>query len=179
MDSSQIQSLVEDSPFEATTASTLESYVMHQLKNKSYNFDANKVLLKNYQVNTNLMKKDIVFYVLILSLMRLPLTDFLALSYLVPYNIKNDPNIMLIQKCSDCLERGKFSEFWELYIRSAELFSIATGFVDSVRVYILGSLRDAFHNVAKPLFQESLGLDDASFEQFCVSNKFIEKVNRE
>jgi hypothetical protein len=173
------QSLVaqlESAPYDAATAVSLEAYVNSQITEKSYDYAANKALLKNYQVNTSSVKPEFVGKVLILSLMRLPSSDFISLTYLIPTSLNGNANIVTIQKCADSLERGKFREFWELFVSSNDLFGEVNGFVDSIRLFIVSNLRDTFKNIPKVLFQEQLGLDEATVGPFCQSNKFIEKV---
>jgi translation initiation factor 3 subunit K len=70
--------------YEISTAKKLEENVLIQLNNKSYDFETNKALLKNYQVNHNIANVDVVSNILILSIMRMPSSDFLSLNYLIP-----------------------------------------------------------------------------------------------
>lgn len=172
----QLLALVESAPYDVATATGLEAFVVSQLSNKTYDFAANKALLKNYQVNPSIAKADFVSKVLILSLMRLPSSDFLALTYIIPTQLAGNANIAVIQKSADSLERGKFREFWEQFVPAQTLFTEAVGFVDSIRLFIVSNLRDTFKSIPKALFQQQLGLDEASVVSFCDSNKFIEKV---
>lgn len=172
----QLIDQLESAPYDGNTAASLEVYLTAQLSNKQYDFSANKALLKNYQNSPSTAKPDFISKLLILSLMKLPSSDFLALSYMIPTQLANNPNIVTVQKCADALERGKFREFWELYVPSQTLFAEAAGFVEAVRLFIVSNLRDTFKSIPKVLFQQQLGLDDVSVVSFCESNKFIEKV---
>jgi len=173
----QLLALVESAPYDVSTATGLEAFVVAQLANKTYDFTANKALLKNYQVNPTTAKADFVAKLLILSLMRLPSSDFLALTYLIPTQLAGNANIAVIRKAADSLERGKFREFWEQFVPAQALFTEAVGFVDSIRLFIVSNLRDTFKSIPKALFQQQLGLDEVSVVSFCDSNKFIEKVS--
>lgn len=177
MDKAAILNLVETAPYQAETAAKLEAFVKHQLSTKTYDFTLNKSLLKYYQISFTEEKISVVKSVLILSLMRLPSTDFLAMTYMIPTQLTTDPSIMTIQECADLLERGKYREFWEKYVPAVEIFSEAAGFVDSIRLFILISLSDTFKTIQKQLFQQQLGLDQSSIVAFCESNKFIEKIS--
>lgn len=172
----QLLAQVESAPYEVSTATALEAFIVSQLANKTYDFAANKALLKNYQVNTSTAKADFVAKLLILSLMRLPSSDFLALTYLIPTQLNGNANIAVIRAAADSLERGKFREFWGQFVPAQALFTEAVGFVDSIRRFIVSNLRDTFKSIPKALFQQQLGLDEASLVSFCDSNKFIEKV---
>ena len=172
----QIANLLEIAPYDVPTGAKLEAHVTSQLSQKTYDFAANKALLKNYQINSVNLKIEFVSNVLILSLMRLPSTDFLALTYLIPTSVVQHESIVRIKKCADALERGKFHQFWEEYVGSQALFSQANGFVDFIRVFILSNLRDTFKTLPKNLFQQQLGLNDSSVVSFCESNKLVEKI---
>ena len=153
----QLLTLVETAPYDVATAVGLETFVAAQLANKTYDFTANKALLKNYQVNPTTAKADFVAKLLILSLMRLPSSDFLALTYLIPTQLAGNANITVIRKAADSLERGKFREFWEQFVPAQALFNEAAGFVDSIRLFIVSNLRDTFKSIPKALFQQQLG----------------------
>lgn len=172
----QIATLIENAPYEVSTATSLEGHVTAQLSGKTYDYAANKALLKNYQVNSTAAKADFVARVLVLSLMRLPSSDFLSLTYMIPPSLATNSKIVTVQKSADMLERGRFREFWEQYVTAQELFSEAAGFVDSIRLFIISNLRDTFKDMPKALFQQQLGLDNVTVVSFCDSNKFIEKV---
>lgn len=169
--------LLEDAIYEKSTAVTLEAHVANQIKQTTYDFAANKALLKNYQVNDDIMNVEVVSNILILSLMRLPTTDYLSLSYLIPPRALANTNIKSIQKCADLLERGKFFEFWEEYVNAPEsLYTPVAGFVDAIRFFILSNIRDTYKSIPKSVLQQQLGLNDSGLIAYCDSNKFVEKV---
>lgn len=175
---SDIANLIDSAPFELATATKLEAYANQQLSQRSYDFTANKALMKNYQVNHEQAKLEVVCNLLILSLMRLPSTDFIAISYMIPAKCVNHANIVAIQDCANLLERGHFLEFWGQFVNAPEgLFTAAVGFVDFIRMFILGTLRNTYTAIPKKLFAEQLGLNETSIEAFCEGNKFIEKVS--
>lgn len=177
--SSQVLSMIESAPYDVNTASKLESAVTTQLQTKTYDYLINKALLKNYQVNTTIIKPEFVCNVLILSLMRLPSSDFLSLCYIIPTSMMTNPNVIIIKKCASLLERGKFRDFWEQFVQSQTLFAEAQGFVDYIRVFIVSNLRDTFKNIPKAVFQQQVSLDDTNVVLFCNSNKMIEKISSE
>lgn len=134
--------------------------------------------MKYYQLNYEPRKLEFVCNSLILALMKLPATDFLALSYLIPTSIVNDAKISLIRKCANLLERGKYLEFWEEFVSAPDtLFSPAAGFVEAIRHFILSSLSETFKSINRATFQEQLGVNEKSIVEFCSDNKFIEKID--
>lgn len=177
MDPVQIAALIEQDSYDPTTAAKLESYVNHQLQSRSYDYNANKFLLKIYQFSPDLAKIETISNILILSLLRLPQPDYLSLTYLLPPKSTSQSRIQIIQKCASLLDSGRYTEFWEEYINAPPtLFSSINGFVEFIRRFIMGNLRDTYSAIPKPLFLQQLGLNDATFEQFCNGNKYIEKV---
>ncbi len=177
MDASSIHQLIESSLYEGSTAQKLEQYLQQQLSTKTYDFHANKSLLQYYQVNPAAIKLDVVSNLLILSLMRLPGNDFLSLVYMLPPKCIGNSRIAVVQQCANYLETGRYTDFWEEYISAPEnLFTTANGFVDFIRRYILGNLRDTYTAMPSSLFAQQLGLNESSVETFCNGNKFIEKV---
>jgi len=138
----------------------LEESVLTQKKSDGllYDFEANKALLKNYLISPVLIKPDFISSVLILSLMRLPLTHYLEISYIVPVQIASTSNNQLIASAANLLERGLFIEFWQLKANSPpELFDSVSGFVVGIRSFILQSLQDTFKTISLGLFQQLLG----------------------
>lgn len=178
MDASRLTYVLEQAPYEPSSAVELESLVTQLLRTNTYDFSIVKALFRNYQVNAELAKVESVCHGLILALMQLPKTDFLALTYLIPVKLNDHPDILLLQNCADLLQKGKFGDFWELYVSVPDFFfSAAAGFVDAIRVFILVNMRDTFRSVAKEYFQTSLGLDADSIITYCELNEFVEKIS--
>ena len=176
-DSSDINQLIEESPFEPNTVERLEAFLSHQCSSKAYNFEANKVLMKNYQVHTKLVKVDMVTRILALALMQMPASDYLALSYMVPVSIVNNANVQYLAVISNLLERGQYKEFWVEFAKApADLFEGINGVSDSIRVYIFNSVRDTFKNIPTSLFQEYLNLNDAEAKAYVANYSTICEV---
>jgi len=168
--------------YDATTQALLERYVVAQLSEGTYDFVANKALLKIYQYQASgpdALKPDVTAEVLVLSLMRLPSTDFLALSYLLPGKLAANAKIKQIQKCADYLERAKYQEFWAEYTSSAQpLFASAVGFEQAIRQFIISCVSDAFRNMQKPLLMQLLGFesDSSNADAFFAACPLVENV---
>jgi translation initiation factor 3 subunit K len=169
--------LISSDPFELSTLTALENFVSYELSSKEYDFEVNKALLRSYQVNAEQIKLDHVVNVLLLALMRLPSTDFLALSYLVHGKLALQPKLKQVQNFYDLLERAEFAKFWdELKEADATLTTAAAGFNDFMRSFILSSTRDTFRNISKELLQKFLGLAASEVDAYLSSNPLIEQV---
>jgi translation initiation factor 3 subunit K len=109
-----IDSLLSKSPYSASNQAALEAYVDAEAKGSCpYHMDANRCLLKLYQISPQSAKDDKVALVLLLALLEFPSTDLLALSYLVPERTQKSEPSATILKCGDLMKSCKFVEFWE------------------------------------------------------------------
>mmetsp|Transcript_6094 Transcript_6094/g.9201 ORF Transcript_6094/g.9201 Transcript_6094/m.9201 type:complete len:223 (+) Transcript_6094:55-723(+) len=163
----EIKSLSVSDPY--NFISGLEGYVNEQISNTTYDFIANKSLLKLYQCYPELQSIDKIAQVLVLSLMRLPSTDYLALSCLVPGRLMaSNQNLKAIQTCSDLLESGKFPEVWD-HIRSCpDAFNVKS-FNDRIRAFILGNMCLTFRNTKVEQFCQMLSLSESEVMQLSAS----------
>ena len=172
-----ILTLIANEPYEVSTLSALEKFVTIQLNEREYDFEANKALLRSYQINAEQVKLDVIVNVMVLSLMRLPSTDYLALSYIIPGKVPLNPKLKQVQKFADLLERAEFSKFWEEHSAADQTITAsAKGFADFIRSYIMGNTRDTFRNISTELLQQFLGLNAAETDAFCKSSPLVEQV---
>jgi len=131
-----------------------------------------------------LVKESVVADILIMGMMRLPSSDYLELSYLVPTTLVSSRNggnesakIALVMKCANYLERSQFAEFWlELNANSDSktIFDSVHSFESNIRSYILGNISETFQNISRSVLLKLLGFDvDGSntiLEQFLSSS---------
>ena len=160
----ELKTLSFSDPYKLMTA--LEEYVSEQAQQNTYDFAANKALLKLYQCYPDLLSTEVVSKALSLSLMRLPRTDYLVLSYLVSGQaLATDPILFTIHAASDLLETGKFRAFWALRGDHNEIFD-ATNFDQSIREYIIKNVSSTFKNIKTDMLCSMLGLSVSALSQF-------------
>ena len=148
--------------YSSANALELEKLVSAQIIGSSnYDFESNKMLLKIYATYPEMVKMDMILSTLILSMMQLPNTDFLAMTYLVPLSCKSDEKYKLILSCVSHLEGGRFKEFWEIYNDDKTLFS-AKDFLDGIRNFIMKSIRNTFSSIEKSLITIMLGFSNSN-----------------
>ena len=178
MTASSVLEKVANDPYELSTLTALEGFVTVQLQSKAYDFEANKALLRSYQVNAEQVKLNMVVHVMVLALMRLPSTDFLALSYIIPGKVPLQASLKQVQKFADLLERAEFAKFWEEYAAADKtLTEAAVGFVDAIRAYIVGTTAQTFRNIGKEQLKQFLGFSSAAeVDTFCKGNAAVEHV---
>lgn len=154
----------------ASLANGLEAYVGEQTANNSYDFLGNKTLLKLYLTSPDLLSIDIITQIFVLSLMRLPNTDYLALTYLVPAKfVSSQPKLKTISTLATLLETGKYVEFWNQYRANEDIVSNKY-FPDAIRGFLLNTIRLTFHDISTELLSASLGLEVSQLGSFLSSS---------
>jgi hypothetical protein len=162
--SHELKTLSFSDPYKLVTA--LEAYVTEQATGNSYDFIANKALLKLYQCYPDLLSTEVATKLLSLSLMRLPSTDYLVLSYLVSGQaLTSNPSLVTLHSASDLLETGKFSSFWALRGENKNIFD-AANFDQSIREYVIKNVSSTFKNMSAELLCGMLGLSTSALAAF-------------
>jgi CSN8/PSMD8/EIF3K family len=179
---SDIARLLEQ-PFNLTTLERLEAFVSAQVadeSDQSYDFEANKAVLKNYQMDNSKLKVEFVVSILLLSLLKLPKTDYLALTYIVNPRAAATPQVKAVAKVADLLERGSFREFWaELATEeTAAVFAQIPRFGRVVRSFILGGIKATFKNIPVATFLEFMNIDAAGLAALLASDPSIGQVKQ-
>ena len=143
-----INKLIETEPFTESTVVALEDNLRRQLASEiPYNFEANKILMKNYQVKPVRANVNFIADILLLGVMRMPSTDYLSLSYIVPVKNRPDKNAstQTIANLVKLLEQGQYSQFWQVIasqqasrIAAEQSASAAASTDESLKVSKLG-----------------------------------------
>lgn len=160
----ELKTLSFSDPYKLMT--DLETYVAEQVADNKYDFIANKALLKLYQCYPDLLSPEVVTKVLCLSMMRLPSTDYLVLSYLVSGQaLTTDPSLVILHTASDLLETGKFNAFWTLRGDNKAIFD-AKNFDHFIREFIIKNVRSTFKNIKVDMLCGLLGLSSGALAGF-------------
>jgi hypothetical protein len=166
---------VRSYPYEASAA-MLEAGVDDQIANNSYDFIGNKALLKMYQVSPDLANLSAVVKVLVLALMHLPSSDFLALTYLLG-KLESSPKIQQVIKLAESLDTANYSNFWaELNNESAADVAAIKGIHESIRKMIVSNLQSSHRSMGVKELTLSLGLDANASAALASTYPQIEKV---
>ena len=152
----------------------LEESVKKQASNGEYDFEGNKSLLKLYSCYPDSLNIDVLLMALILSMMRLPYTDYLAMSCLIPGKLKNDDKFKHLSSCVTLLEGGAFEEFWNKYNNNKTIFNNIKNFEDSIRSFIMSNIRSTYSVIEKPKLQSLLGLNSSDIDSYL---KFFSQRN--
>lgn len=148
----------------------LEAYLDAQLKEDSYDRDANLALLKLYQFNPDLHNVDVIGAVLVKTLTAMPDPDFNLACCLLSEDICAQTPITTLTKLQELLETASFKDFWAMLRENEEarrLVDVCSNFDDRVRDFIARIVAITYQAVDVALVSEWLDLDEAAVTEYC------------
>lgn len=148
--------------FSESAIGPLEEHVRSQLANGSYDFEANRTLVKLYQLVPHLCSPEVLAVVLAKATMARPAGDATALRFICPEVLAEATGVLRrLGSCEERLEQSDFAGFWEV-ARTTEgdvaVVDLVPGFSEAVRAFILGLLADTFATVSVELLASVLGI---------------------
>lgn len=159
----------------------LEDYIHEQYTsgdNNVYDYYSHKILLKLYQCYPNLLDVDIITEIFILSLMKLPSNNYLALTYLIPVKILSTNNkLKYLTLIANLLESGKFIQFWTEYRNNEGIITNSQAFENSIRQYIVNSVSLVFHDIQTNLLASFLGFNENEMKSYLAAFPNVFEVN--
>ncbi|KAG5184843.1 eukaryotic translation initiation factor 3 k subunit [Tribonema minus] len=160
--------VVEHEYFDHRVVPQLEAYLAEQASSGTYDFEANKALLKLYQFFPDLVKADMVALAAGKALMALPAPDFAALSYLAPAAALAAEPLTSLARALDALEGARYGAFWAVTREpeAAALIQRLPGFADQARRVALSALAATFQSVPLSALEEAVALSGAELEAF-------------
>ncbi|KAI0102599.1 ARM repeat-containing protein [Nemania sp. FL0031] len=156
----------------------LEEYVRHQCENRYTDSNANRTLLKLYQLNPDRVKDEVITNILVKALTCFPSPQFsLALhlippSVLAPANTRNEElpeAVAKLRLLNDQLQGSQYARFWatldsdDLY---ADLTTDIDGFEELVRMRIASLVSHAYREIDLPILEQWLGMDGDAATKF-------------
>jgi len=138
----------------------LEQYVTQQVREGSYDLDANMALLKLYQFYPNSISNEVVLSVLLKGMMALPEPHFIMYKSLVSSLTDDDmdKNVKRALEIHKILEQCKFAKFWEELQAEHDMIVEFVGFEDAIRDFICGVISSSFQRLSRDNLKEFLGL---------------------
>mmetsp|Transcript_27025 Transcript_27025/g.73049 ORF Transcript_27025/g.73049 Transcript_27025/m.73049 type:complete len:214 (-) Transcript_27025:468-1109(-) len=140
--------------------------VDEQVKQGTYDLDANLALLRFYQFQPSAIDVKVLAKVLLLSIMQLPSSDFKVCLHLVPERLhQNDETISKVVSLATALETTRFSDFWAMTAGDCkDVASMVPGFADAVRKYVLHVIGITFQRTSKAVLADALNLDSKAMD---------------
>ena len=145
----------------------LEAYVAAQCEGGTYDLDANLAVLKLYQFHPDTTNVAVVSKILLKALMRLPSTDYLTCSYLIPERVQEMELIASINSVASLLETCSFRQVWAALepLRKESLAGLP-GFDAAVRDFVGVSMSITYQVTPLSHVRESLALEGAELTAF-------------
>ncbi|KAK4215116.1 COP9 signalosome [Rhypophila decipiens] len=152
-------------------AGTLETYLQQQCEEKFCDSNANRALLKLYQLNPDRIKDEVITNILVKAMTQFPSPQFdLAMHLLSPSHSNPGPNssselaeaVSKLRALNAQLEGAQYDRFWatlesdDLY---ADLTTDIAGFEDMIRVRIAQLISHAYREISVSVLENWLGLD--------------------
>ncbi|KAF3059196.1 Eukaryotic translation initiation factor 3 subunit K [Daldinia childiae] len=154
----------------------LEDYLRHQCENRYTDSNANRTLLKLYQLNPDRVKDEVITNVLVKSLTLFPSPQFsLALHLISPNLVAPNQRAELPEAISKLrelnlqLQGAQYARFWatldsdDLY---ADLTTDIDGFEELIRGRIANLISHAYREIELSVLEQWLGLEGQAAVKF-------------
>ena len=181
---SDITTLLSNEMYNPEIIPQLEAYLDSQVQqdssapSNSYNFDANRTLIKLYQFFPQQAKTQYILLAESLALVygevsREGSNDFGALGCLITESVKNDEPYPTLVRCADLLDSCQFPEFWTVYhsvstnstdYEMVAKLSTSSHAKNALRKTILNKLSQAFKATKLSYVMQQLDLEIDSDE---------------
>eukprot|EP01012_Entosiphon_sulcatum_P052632 TRINITY_DN7233_c2_g1_i1.p3 TRINITY_DN7233_c2_g1~~TRINITY_DN7233_c2_g1_i1.p3 ORF type:complete len:210 (+),score=52.51 TRINITY_DN7233_c2_g1_i1:908-1537(+) len=148
--------------YEADIIPKLEEYVTQQLKENTFDVEANIALLKLYQLFPERSSTEGIQKVLLKALMNLKDNAFTCAMYLVPQKYHENTSIGNLIQLSNLLELAQYKEFWHKTTELQDITVVANGFTPSIRDFIFDVLSITYRTIDTPFLSEALHLQQES-----------------
>lgn len=153
--------------------STLENYLQEQCDQKYCDCNANRTLLKLYQLNPDRMKDEVITNILVKAMTQFPSAQFsLALHLINPSNASTgelNEALTKLRSLNSQLEGAQYADFWADLDGDdlcADLIADISGFEDMVRQRIAQLVSQAFREVQLSHLEGWLGLNEEKTKKF-------------
>ncbi|KAI1339752.1 eukaryotic translation initiation factor 3 subunit K [Xylariaceae sp. FL0016] len=154
----------------------LEDYLRHQCENRYTDSNANRTLLKLYQLNPDRVKDEVITNILVKALTCFPSPQFSLAMHLIPPHILA-PNsraelpeaIAKLRELNNQLQGAQYARFWgtldsdDLY---ADLTTDIEGFEELIRIRIATLVSHAYREVEMGVLEQWLGMDGSAALSF-------------
>lgn len=136
-----------------------------QVKENTYDLEANLAVLKLYQFNPNLLNMKITHLILLKALTNFPHTDFTLCKCLLLPTQMQDETVNDIIFLADILEKCDFELFWTKIHNTPDLVVTISGFFDSIRKYVCHVVGITFQTIRRDYLAALLGDIDGNLKE--------------
>lgn len=199
---SEIAALLKTDMFNPDIIPQLENHLISQVQQdnsdaptSSYDFDANRTLIKLYQFFPQRAKTQYIFLAESLALIYGEASkegshDFGSLGCLISESVKKDEPYPTLIRCADLLDSCQFTEFWSVFhlistnaseFEMVATLSTSTHAKNALRKSILNALSLAFKSTKLSFVLQQLDIESKSDEAdafFKDENNVIDQINK-
>ncbi|KAI1493794.1 armadillo-type protein [Biscogniauxia mediterranea] len=155
---------------------SLEDYLRHQCENRYTDCNANRTLLKLYQLNPDRIKDEVITNILVKALTCFPSPQFTLALHLIPPSILAPSSraelpeaIAKLRELSNQLQGAQYARFWAT-LNSDDLYADLTtdieGFEDLIRLRIATLISHAYREIDLSILEQWLDLEGAAAQKF-------------
>ncbi|CAG9941346.1 hypothetical protein V2G26_017652 [Clonostachys chloroleuca] len=152
---------------------TLESYLQEQCEQKYTDSNANRTLLKLYQLNPDRLKDEVVTNSLVKAMTQFPSPQFSLALHLINPSAANSGElheaVNKLRTLNSQLEGAQYSSFWATLDGDdlcADLIADISGFEETIRHRIALLVSQAFREIKLSHLEAWLGLSEDATKKF-------------
>ncbi|KAF4126023.1 translation initiation factor 3 subunit K [Geosmithia morbida] len=152
---------------------SLETYLQEQCEQKYCDSNANRTLLKLYQLNPDRLKDEVVTNILVKSMTQFPSAQFPLALHLINPSAANSGELnealTKLRTLNSQLEGAQYAQFWETLDGDdlcADLIADIVGFEDVIRHRIALLVSQAFREIKLSHLEVWLGLSSEAATKF-------------
>jgi len=168
--------------YEVELLPQLEAYVEEQLKEATYDLEANLAVLKLYLLNPEEAKVSIYEAILVKALTAFPATDFALCMYQIPE--KHHQHLKDPIRLAQHLEMAKFKAFWKMAEEQVAAAKAADGdkvtgisrankWQDSIRQFICGVVSSTYRSIKCDRLADLLNLQVKDLDTAIKANSWV------
>ncbi|KAK2735093.1 eukaryotic translation initiation factor 3 subunit [Colletotrichum kahawae] len=152
---------------------TLEAYLQEQCEQKTSDCNANRTLLKLYQLNPDRIKDEVVTNILVKAMTQFPSPQFTLALHLINASAAAQGElheaVAKLRTLNSQLEGAQYARVWNTIDGDdlcADLIADISGFEDLIRANIAGQVSQAFREVSLSQLESWLGLSADATAKF-------------
>lgn len=138
----------------------LERALEEQIAGASkYSLDVAVAVLRLYQLQPSVAKKELIARTLLSALMQMPRPDYRICIHLLPEKLVTEEPVSSVVLLAQHLEANNLHDFWAATGACKETLKSVPGFQDAIRDYVLHSMGTTFQKVSTRVLGEWLRLE--------------------
>lgn len=152
---------------------TLEAYLTEQCEQKYCDCNANRTLLKLYQLNPDRLKDEVVTNILVKAITQFPSPQFSLAMHLINPSVASTGElheaVAALRGLDSALEGAQYDRFWSQLNGDdlcADLIADVSGFEDDVRQRIAHLVAQAYREISLLQMEAWLGLNLEATKKF-------------